>query len=180
MKSKFNVRKIAFAGVIAALYAALTMTLTFMSYGPIQFRIAEALTVLPFLFPFSIWGIFVGCIIANVLSPYPLDMIIGPIASLLAGLCTMQIGKMSRDSISIKALACFPPVIFNAVFIGAMIAFYIVGFEDTSAFVTTSIISGLQVGFGQLVILYALGLPLLIYLQKSEVYHRMKEFLSVG
>jgi len=176
MKSKISIRKIAFAGVIAALYAAITMGLPFISYGPFQFRIAEALTVLPFFFPFSIWGIFIGCIIANLISPYWLDIVVGPIASLLAGLCTMHIGKIARERTSMKALACFPPVIFNAVFIGAMISFIVVGVSDMNAFVSSAVLFGLQVGLGQLVVLYVIGLPLLIFLPKSKAYERLSRY----
>ena len=179
MKKNINVRKVVFAGILAALYAALTMTLGIISYGPIQFRIAEALTVLPFFFPFTIWGLFVGCIIANIMSPYMiLDMIFGSLASLMAGLCTMKIGKIARGRVSMKVLACFPPVIFNAVIIGAMIAYIVVGFGDSYAFLTAFVTFGLQVGFGQLVVLYVLGLPILIYLPKSKAFDKMREYFS--
>jgi len=176
MKDSINIRKIAFAGVIAALYAALTMSLSFIGFGPIQFRIAEALCILPFFFPFSVWGLFVGCIVANMISPYPLDIIVGPVASLLAALCTMWIGKSGRRSIPVKALACLPPVVFNAVFIGALIAYFMVGAGETDVFFPAFVMSGLQVGFGQLVILYVIGLPLMIYLPKSRVYEKLSEY----
>ncbi|MCL2366985.1 MAG: QueT transporter family protein [Oscillospiraceae bacterium] len=178
MKNSNKIRKIAFAGVIGALYAALTMSLGFISYGPIQFRIAEAMTILPFFFPFSILGLFVGCIIANLMSPYPLDIVVGPIASLIAGVCTIQISKLGRDKVWVKVWGCFPPVIVNAVLIGAMIAFYMVGFSDLRVFLTAMVVSGLQVGFGQLVILYAIGLPVMIYLPKSNVYGRLSEYVG--
>ena len=172
--TRLSIRNIAFAGVIAALYASMTMSLGFIAYGPVQFRIAEALCILPFFFPFSVWGIFVGCIIANMLSPYPLDVIIGPIASLLAALCTMGIGRLGgSDRISIKALACLPPVVFNAVFIGAMIAYLMVGAGEAQAFWSAFAVNGLQVGFGQLVVLYAIGLPLMVYLPRSSVFDKL-------
>jgi len=179
MKPNFSVRKVAFSGVIAAVYAAVTIALSFISYGPIQFRIAEALTILPFFFPFTIWGLFVGCIIANLISPYMLlDIVFGSLASLLAGLCTMQIGKIARDRVSMKVLACAPPVIFNAVIIGAMIAYIVVGTDNAYLFLSTFAISGLQVGFGQLVVLYAIGLPLLINLPKSKAFAKMTQYLG--
>ena len=175
---RISTRKIAFAGIIAALYAALTIALSFISYGPIQFRVAEALCILPFFFPFSIWGIFIGCIVANLLSVYPLDIIVGAVASLLAALCTMQIGKLGRERLSVKAFACFPPVIINAVFIGALIAYYNVGAGEADAFFPAFIINGLQVGFGQLVVLYALGLPLMIYMPKTRIFKKYWNLLS--
>ena len=168
-------RKIAFAGVVGALYAALTIGLNFISYGPVQFRVAEALCILPFFFPFSVWGLFVGCIIANLMSPYPLDIVVGPVATLLAALCTMRVGKTGRESFTAKILACLPPVVFNAVFIGALIAYYMVGSGEAEAFRAVFLISGAQVGFGQLVVLYVLGLPLLMYLPKTRVFNNLLE-----
>jgi len=178
--ARINIRRIAFAGVVAALYAALTMALSFIGYGPIQFRIAEALCIMPFFFPFSVWGLFIGCIVANLISPYPLDIVVGSLASLLAALCTMLLGKLNRDSLPVKVLACFPPVIFNAVFIGALIAYYMVGGGEADTFLPAFLISGLQVGFGQLVVLYALGLPLMIYLPRSRVYDKLKAYYAAG
>jgi len=178
MTKGVSVRKVTFAGAIAALYAALTIALSFIGYGPIQFRVAEALCILPFFFPFSVWGLFVGCVLANLISPYPLDIVVGSAASLLAALCTMLVGKTGRDSLPVKALACFPPVIFNAVFIGALIAFYMVGEggAGAGAFFPAFAMTGAQVAFGQAVVMYALGLPLMAYLPKSRVYAKLAEY----
>ena len=172
------VRRIAFAGVIAALYAALTIALGGVAFGPVQFRVAEALCILPFFFPSSVWGIFLGCIIANMFSPYQLDIIVGPLASLIAALCTLRIGRTGKTSVSIKALACLPPVLVNAVVIGALIAFYMTGLGDSGAFLAAFYINCLQVGFGQLVVLYALGLPLMVYLPKLKVFTKLEELYT--
>jgi len=174
MRGRVRIRLIVFAGVVAALYAALTFALSFIAYGPVQFRIAEALCILPFFFPFSVWGIFVGCIVANLMSPYWLDIVVGPIASLFAALLTMWIGKLKgRDRIFVKVLACFPPVILNAVFIGAMIAFIMVSEGEADVFMPAFIINGLQVGLGQLGVLYLVGLPLMICLPRLRVNERL-------
>jgi len=175
MKNKY-VRKIAFSGVIAALYAGLTYATMSFAYGAVQFRLSEALCILPFFFPFSVWGLFAGCIAANLFSPYLIpDIIVGPVASLLAALSTMYIGKMkSRDTIATKAFACFPPVIFNAVLIGAMIAYIMVGEGASDAFMPAFISSGLWVGLGQLTVMYVIGLPLMIYLPRTNVITRLK------
>jgi len=173
--SNQTVRKIAFSGVIAALYAGLTILIMPLSFGAVQLRFAEVLTILPFFFPFTIWGIFIGCIAANILSPFPLDVIVGPIASLIAAICTMYLGKSeNREKIYVKALACFPPVIFNAIFIGAMIAYFMVNGGEADAFLPAFISSGLWVGLGQLVVLYALGLPLMVYLPKTKVIDKLR------
>jgi len=177
---KLNVRKIAFAAVVAGLYAGMTLAAAGFSYGPVQFRISEVLCILPFFFPFSVWGLFVGCIVANFFSPYLwLDITIGPIASLLAALCTMYIGRLnSRDRVATKAFACFPPVIFNAVLIGAMIAYIMLSEGDAESFLPIFIASGLWVGLGQAVILYVLGLPLMIYLPKTKVIDNLELIIN--
>ena len=78
--TRTNTHLLALNGVIAAAYAALTYVAAAMNlaYGPVQFRVSEALTVLPFLFPGTWPGLFVGCLVANLMSPYgPLDILIG-------------------------------------------------------------------------------------------------------
>lgn len=167
-----TIRKIAFAAIIGAVYAALTMLLAPISYGPIQFRIAEVLCILPFFFPFSVWGLFVGCVIANLLSAYgAMDIVFGSLATLLAAYCTMAIGRRSVGSIPAKVLACLPPVIFNAVIVGAVIAYAIVSAPGSAEpFWPTFTIIGLQVGLGELGVLYILGLPLLLLLPKTAFF----------
>ena len=67
MNEKFPVRKLAIAAVTAAMYTALSYvayTLN-LAFAPVQLRLSEALTLLPFLFPETAWGLFVGCILTN-------------------------------------------------------------------------------------------------------------------
>jgi len=178
---RVSVRKVAFSGVIAALYAGMTLAVMPLSYGPLQVRFSEILCILPFFFPFSVWGLFIGCIVANIFSPYPLDIIVGPIASLLAALCTMYIGKMkSREKVTTKAFACFPPVFFNAVLIGAMIAYIVVGEGASEAFWSLFISFGLWVGLGQLIVLYLIGLPLMVYLPTTKIIDKLNYLYSGG
>jgi len=173
---KISVRKIAFAAVVAGLYAGMTLAVMPFSYGPVQFRISEVLCILPFFFPFSVWGLFAGCIVANLFSPYLwLDITVGPIASLLSALCTMYIGRLSsRDRVLTKAFACFPPVIFNAVLIGAMIAYIMMSEGAAESFLPVFIASCIWIGLGQTVVLYVIGLPLMIYLPKTKVIDNLK------
>ena len=87
---------LALNGVIAAAYAALTLVAAALNlaYGPVQFRFSEALTVLPFLFPGTWPGVFVGCLVANLLSPYgPLDVVLGSAGTLVAALLTQTAPK---------------------------------------------------------------------------------------
>ena len=119
--SKFSTRDLTLAAVLAAVYAALTMLLPIPQYGPVQFRLAEALTVLPFVCPAAAPGLFIGCLLANLLSPYGLlDMVVGSGATLLACLLTMRMPS--------RYLAPLPPVLCNAILVGATIAYAEVGF----------------------------------------------------
>lgn len=77
------VQQLTFAAVVAALYAALTLCTPAITYGPVQFRLSEALAVLPFAYPAAVPGLFIGCLVANLLSPYGLvDILCGSAATL--------------------------------------------------------------------------------------------------
>ena len=105
-----NTQLLDLIGVIAAAYAALTLVASAMNlaYGPVQFRFSDALTVLPFLFPGTWPGLFVGCLVANLLSPYgPIDIVIGSLATLLAAIWTEKVDR--------PWLAPLPPVLCNMV-----------------------------------------------------------------
>ena len=100
------------AAMIAAIYVVLCVVFQPISYGPIQTRIAEALTVLPFFTPAAIPGLFVGCLIANVLGGgIILDVIAGSVATLIAAFATYALRNKS------KYLASVPPVAANALII---------------------------------------------------------------
>jgi len=178
---KFNLRKIVFAGMIAALYIALTIASYPLAYEAVQFRISEALTILPFFFPFAVPGIVIGVFISNLIGPFGLvDAIVGGSASLAAALCTMWIGMRWRDLKWSKVLACFPSVIFNAVIIGAMIAYFMFSYNETDRFIAAFISAGLWVGFGQLVVMYGLGLPLMFILPKMKIIDRLNVIYKGG
>ena len=88
---KFSVLDLGLAAMVAALYALLGYfgDILLLTFGPIQCRIAEALTVLPFLFPATAPGLAIGCLITNLLSPYgPIDVIFGTLATAIAAWLT--------------------------------------------------------------------------------------------
>ena len=90
--SRFTVRQLTTAAVIAAVYTVLTTLLPIPQYGAIQLRVAEAMTVLPFLLPEAIPGLTLGCFLANIFSTVTaLDMIIGTLATGVACLITPHI-----------------------------------------------------------------------------------------
>ena len=105
------------AALIAALYAALTLLLAPISYGEIQLRISEALTLLPILLPEAVPALVVGCLLANILGGATIfDIIFGTLATLLAALCTRKLRKN-------MLAASFMPVLFNGVIVGAVVHF---------------------------------------------------------
>ncbi|MCD8342199.1 MAG: QueT transporter family protein [Clostridiales bacterium] len=167
MNRRNRIQSVCMAAVIAALYAVLTLCLPMLSYGPVQVRFAEALTVLPFFFPEAIPGLAVGCFIANLLgSPYVLDWVFGTLATLLAALWTARLRN--------RWLAPLPPVLCNMVIVGAEIAWFEVGF--TAGFGTAWLWNGCTVALGELICCYVLGPLLLRYLPHiTPLWERVPE-----
>ena len=161
---KNPLRELTFAAVLGGAYAALTMLLPIPQYAGVQFRLAEALTLLPFLIPASTPGLFVGCFIANILSPYGLlDIIAGSAATLLACLWTQRVKN--------RRLAALPPVVCNAVIVGGVIAFAMTGFGP--GFWVAYAINALSVGLGEFVVCYVLGDLLLDAVVKIPMFRSM-------
>lgn len=157
-KSIRRLQHLCLAAVVAALYAVLTLILPLFSYGPIQIRFSEALTVLPFLFPETIPGLAIGCFLANLLgSPYPLDWVFGTLATFLAALWTSRCRR--------RWFAPLPPVIVNTVVVGFEIALTAADIGSRAFWIAWAW-NGLTVGIGELIACYVLGLLLLRLLPK--------------
>lgn len=111
MRNK-NIFFMAQAGMIAAIYVALTYMFAPFSFGEIQIRIAEALTILPIFTPAAIPGLFIGCLIGNILGGAILpDIIFGSLATLLGALFTYQLRNKS------PLLAPIPPITANIIIV---------------------------------------------------------------
>jgi uncharacterized membrane protein len=148
-----NVSKIVRGAAIAAIYAAVAMIFHPLSYGPIQIRISEALTLLPYLWAEAVPGLFIGCVIANIFGEYGLlDILLGSAATFIAAV----LSRRAPDRISAAAA----PVAVNAIIVGWYLSFL------TN---TPIVLSVLYVGFGEAVACFALGLPLLRYLEKTNL-----------
>ena len=163
---KFTTRDLTLAAVVAALYAVLGYfgSVFGLNYGPIQCRFAEALCVLPFLFPAAVPGLFVGCLLTNLLSTVgALDIILGSLTTLVAAVWT---AKMPN-----RYLAPLPPVVCNGVIIGAMLAWYEVGFGPM--FLRLFAFHGVTVALGELVACYVLGSILLRVLPRNLYLREM-------
>jgi uncharacterized membrane protein len=143
------------AAAIAGVYAALTMALAPFSYGPVQVRVSESLTTLPYFTPAAVPGLFIGCLISNVvMSPYPLDSVIGSSATLGAALLSYALR-------GVPWLVPLPPVVVNGVAIGAML-YYLYGVPP-SLWVDMGFVA-----LGEAVACYAIGLPLIKYLGRHR------------
>lgn len=166
-----NVRtqKLITAAVIGALYAVLTMVLSPVSYGPLQFRLSEALCILPYFLPFTAWGLFFGCVIANLVSAAGiLDIVFGSLATLLACLCMAALGKRGKGT-KTEILACLMPVLWNGVIVGTVLCYALTDLMPWDNFAAFLIYAG-QVAFGELVVMFAVGLPLMKYLPRQKFF----------
>jgi len=163
-KSRFSPRDLAIAGIIAALYAVLSYfsSVFGIAFGPVQCRFSEALCVLPFLTPAAVPGLFVGCLVSNLLSPYgALDIVFGSLATLLAALWTAKVRR--------TWLAPLPPVVCNALLVGAVITVQQVPSE---LFLGTFAYNALTVGLGEALACYVLGGLLLKVLSRNAALKR--------
>ncbi len=159
MKKKIN--RIVFAALIAAIYAALTLSLSFMSFGTVQFRVAEALTVLPYFWPYSSLGLIVGCLAANLFSPYSwLDIVFGTLATGVGAFGTYLLGK-KKNRLTFW-LAPLPAVTANTVIIGLMLTYQTAG----TIFSPVFIYNAFGVFLGEAVCCYILGIPLMFLIKK--------------
>jgi len=162
MKNK-KVLFLTHAAMIAAIYVVLTLVFQAISFGEIQVRIAEALTILPAFTPAAIPGLFIGCIIGNIFGGSILpDIIFGSLATLIGACFTYLFRKQN------KYLAPVPPIISNTVIVPFVLR-YAYGFNLPIAFMM------LTVGIGEVISCAVLGMILYSSLAK----HRHKIFKHV-
>ncbi len=155
------------SALIAGLYVAVTYASNPISYGSVQFRISEALTVLPVLTPAAVPGLTIGCLIANLGSPFgPIDIVCGTLATFLAAICTRFTRKIRFKNLPLLSLVF--PILFNGVIVGAEIAFFLPEGFSWLAFLT----SGASVALGEAGVCYILGLPLYSGLNKTRIFEK--------
>lgn len=174
-------RYIAQAGMIAALYAAATliaiMFLQGLAWGPVQFRISEAICVVAVITPAAIPGLTVGCIIANLINMVVsgtgalglLDVVFGSFATLLGSILCWKL--RSKPALAIGSF-----VLANALIVPAYLplilqglGFYTIPFTDISidgAYLPMYLFGVIATGIGEALVIYVLGLPLLRALKR--------------
>ena len=133
-----NMKTFTRVGMIAAVYTVVSLLLAPFSYGHVQVRIAEALTLLPLIYKPSIWGVTLGCFLTNLIGAMMgvnptgfIDAIVGTIATFGAAYCTWLL--KDKKIFGIPVLAALMPVVFN---------FFIVGLELAYLFMPNDIIMG--------------------------------------
>lgn len=189
---KLTTRRLAFAGILAALYAVITYLCMPFAYGSIQFRLSEALSVLCCFTPVAIVGMVVGCIVANIFTTlsFPvIDIVFGSLATFLACLITWKMSKRLREpqtgavepweqkanakrQLLLTLLIPLPTILCNAVIVGAEIAWF---FTEGEAFWPAFAYNFLTVGAGEAAVMYALGVPLLLWLRNNaRLSHQLR------
>ena len=167
MGSKRLILKITYSSIIAALYAIVTIVTIPISFGPIQFRVAEALNILPLFFPESIIGLTIGCLISNLFSPSNilLDATLGTGATLLSAVLCYLIGKVIKKEPLRVILGIIPAIVINALVVPFTFLAY-------SSLKELYLIEALSVFLGQTGVLIILGIPLYYALKSiNQKFH---------
>lgn len=152
-----TVKLIVINGIIAALYAALTVALAPISYMEIQFRLSEILVMLAFYNKKLIPGLVIGCVIANLFSPLGLmDVIFGSLATLLATI-----------------LIYYSKNMIVAAFAGAIVNGIIIGIELNVAYQLPLLLTCLQVFVGELVVLL-IAVAVFKAIEKTNLINQIK------
>ncbi|MEG1012491.1 MAG: QueT transporter family protein [Ruthenibacterium sp.] len=163
-----NTKKLVRCALIAALYAAISLALTPITYGMMQARISEALTLLPILTPDAIAGVALGCFLTNLAGMFTganilgaLDLVFGTAATLCAALCTRRLRHVRTAGLPV--LAAVPPVLLNAVVVGAELTWLTAGTFVWPVF----LVQAAWVALGQTLSCFVLGLPLIRLIEKT-------------
>lgn len=144
-----HTRDLLINAIIAALYAALTIGLAPISYGPVQVRLSEFLTLLAFYNRKYIPGLIIGCFIANIGSPLGLvDMVIGTSATVIALLLMIYCKTVWQASLM--------PVIANGIIIGLELAYL-----GEIPWDSTLLLTMVYIGIGEFVAVTVVGIPIM-------------------
>lgn len=156
---------IAQAAVIAAIYAALTYAIQPIAKDLFQLRVSEALNVLPYFTAAAVPGLFIGCILANFLIGAALpDIVFGSLATLVAALLARLISAKALS----KWLVPLPAVVVNAVVVGWLLTYVYKAFPPDWQY--PLLWCSVWVGLGQFAACYCIGMPLLIMLEKHNIF----------
>ena len=160
MKNKNNIRSITAAAIVAAIYVVLTYitNLFGLASGVIQCRLSEGLCVLPAFTPAAVPGLFIGCVLSNLLTgSIPLDVIFGSLATLIGAVGTYYLARMKIN----KFTYTLPPIIANTVIIPFVLK-YAYGFSGSVWYFAVT------VGAGEVISCGVIGMLLYGVLKKNN------------
>lgn len=156
--------------VEAALYFVLTFFMQPIAFSPVlQFRVGEALTLLPIIFPEAVVGVSLGCLLANIFSPYAwYDIVFGTLATVIAAICTYFIGRLLKNKNMIwRALAgSIPPILVNAAVLPLM---WLLAMGDAAYWFNFAMLTVTQAGA-----VICIGVPLVLALSKTDALINVK------
>ncbi|MBR3805011.1 MAG: QueT transporter family protein [Clostridia bacterium] len=161
LKDTFNAKALTRAGIIGAVYVVLTMALFPLSFGAVQVRISEGLTLLPLIFPESVLGLTVGCLISNLFGNGVIDVVFGTLATFISAILTRLVAKnIKKDFLKILVGGIFP-VVINAV----VIPFTFLAITESFS---VYLISAVQIFIGQALAVYLFGAPMFYVIKKGS------------
>ena len=169
MNNVFTTKRLCRAGVIAALYVALTYAFMPFAFGPFQVRPAEALCILPLFFPEAVPALYIGCMLSNLASPYFVyDVFVGSLVTLFAALGSYMVGRVIKKSALKLFLGGLFPVLLNAIFIPMIIVFLCGDLGGQASAFTAYLFFAFSLFLTQSVWVYGLGTPLYLTLSKLQ------------
>ena len=157
MNKKIPSKGLVLTGLIAALYVVLTLPFGQVAFGPIQFRVAEVLTLLPFFTPWAIPGVTIGCLLSNLLFSTVWDALFGTLATLIAAWFTHRSKHL--------LVAPIWPILFNGLIIGTMQVFMITGRFEWGVWLTMTA----EVTVSEFVVCFAIGVPFMRMIQRYNL-----------
>ena len=165
MKNRKSTVFIVKSAVIAALYAIMTVVISPLSYGMVQCRFSESLIMLCAFSPAAIPGLTVGCLVANIFSFNPVDMLFGTAATLIAAILAYLLRNVKIKGVA--WLVSLPAVIVNMAIIGLELQVYFP--MENSGFLVGYLIQAAAIGIGQVIACYGLGIPLYVFIDRTRI-----------
>ncbi len=173
MKNKSLTKRLCRAGVISALYVALTYAFLPFAFGPLQIRPAEALCILPLFFPEAVPALYVGCMLSNLQSPYFFyDVFIGSLATLLGAFGSYMVGRFIKKTWLKLLLGGVFPVLSNAIILPFIIVFLCGNIGGYTSTAIAYFSFAFSISLTEIIWVYGLGTPLYFALTKLK-FHRV-------
>ena len=161
----FPIQKMIRASLVAGLYIGLSLAFSALSFGAVQVRIAEMMTILPFFFPETIISLTLGCLIVNIFSPFGwVDILGGTACTLLASLLTYACRKIPSKLAVYWGM--LPPILINAIGVGIYVTI-LTSPKQQFSWPTYGAIA-LSILIGQSVAIGIWGTILVQFLQRSK------------